>query len=312
MKRPDYWKAIDPAFSCILRRIPFTAPMLYAASPFVRLSCLLTPLPRGVQHKRFTKKQGAPVSLFVYAPERCDNPLPALLCLHGGGFGYPAAPHQKRLAALYAKGASCRVFFPDYRLLPRHPFPAAYDEALAVYRWMIENAGQLGIDATRIAVAGDSAGGALAANVANAANAPDLPLPCYQMLLYPVTDSRMCTPSMQHYQHAPLWDAKNNAAMWKLYLKNASPAQQKLASPMENPLPHPPVDAYVETAEIDCLHDEGVAYAARLKAAGACVTLQETTGTLHGYDSVFCSAITKQSIERRIKLLRQAFYAQDD
>lgn len=312
MKQPRCWAAIDPSFRRIALRIPFTAAMLRLASPFVRLLFLLTPLPAGVREKRLSKGQGAPVPLLLYTPKNCDAPLPALLCLHGGGFGYPAAPHQKRLAALYAKEAGCRVFFPDYRLLPRHPFPAAYDDALAVYGWMIENAKELGIDGSRIAVAGDSAGGALAANVANAASSLGLPSPCYQMLLYPVTDSRLSTPSMRQYRDAPLWDAKNNAAMWKLYLQNASPAQRRLASPIENPLPHPPADAYIETAEIDCLHDEGVAYAARLKSAGASVALYETTGTLHGYDAVFRSAITRESIERRIKSLRHAFYGQDD
>ena len=211
----------------------------------------------------------------------------------------------------YARDAHCKVVLPDYHLSPKYPYPAAYEDTIAVYRWMQENARKLQVDSARIAIAGDSAGAALAALLCNSCEKRDLIGPCAQMLIYPVTDASMSTDSMQKYQDTPLWNAKNNRKMWEFYLNGTKhkPNDDTMrtlenASPMKQILPKNIPHTYTETAEFDCLHDEGVLYADKLMAAGVNVELNETRGTIHGYDSASNARIVKENVAKRIAFLK--------
>ncbi len=95
--------------------------------------------------------------------------------------------------------ANCRVCFPDYHLTPKYPYPAAYEDVLALYRWIMENADELGIDTEKMGVAGDSAGASIAALICNNYNSEELKQPCLQMLVYPLTDIEMQTDSMKKF-----------------------------------------------------------------------------------------------------------------
>ena len=159
--------------------------LLYAAQQSgggVRVSRLSVP-----------RSDGSCLRMLLYAPAGCEGETPCVYFLHGGGFVFNASPHHFALAGELARALGVRVALPDYRLAPRHTFPAAHEDALTGYRWRWENAAALRIDPARIAAVGDSAGGNLAAALCLMAREQRLPMPCAQMLLYPVLDERMET-----------------------------------------------------------------------------------------------------------------------
>ena len=229
----------------------------------------------------------------------------ALLVLHGGGFGYKTAPHQLTNAFEYTSKLNCKTYLVDYHLLPKFPFPAAYEDSLKTYEYLISNADKLKINPKKIIVLGDSAGGCLAANLCNTVESNNLPRPCCQVLIYPVTDNSMTTNSMKTFTDTPLWNAKNNQRMWKMYLKNATAQQEQIAIPIKNPLPKTLPPTYIETAEFDCLHDEGIIYAEKIKNHTTELQIHETKGTFHGYDMLSSHPISKDSVEKRIAFMKK-------
>ena len=253
--------------------------------------------------------RGQPVRLLAFTPKEARAPMPALVYFHGGAFATQAAPHHKRVTMAYAMQTPCKVIFVDYRLVPGHPFPVGLEDCYAALRWTQQNAAQLGIDPARIAVGGDSAGGALAAGVCLLAKDRKTPMPCFQMLVYPVTDARQNTPSMLRFDDTPLWNSRQNARMWRIYLADGVPENMAYASPNQAPCLKSLPPTYVEVAAYDCLRDEGVDFAKNLEADGVSVVLRETERTVHGYDVVTHNGIARESINGRIAALRAAFYA---
>ena len=228
-----------------------------------------------------------------------------LLVLHGGGFGYKTAPHQLTNAFEYTSKLNCKTYLVDYHLLPKFPFPAAYEDSLKTYEYLISNADKLKINPKKIIVLGDSAGGCLAANLCNTVESKNLPRPCCQVLIYPVTDNSMTTNSMKTFTDTPLWNSKNNQRMWKMYLKNCTPQQEQIAVPMKNPLPKVLPPTYIETAEFDCLHDEAILYAEKIKNLTSELEINQTQGTFHGYDMLSSHPISKDSVEKRIAFMKK-------
>ena len=162
-----YRDKIDPQLRHIARKIAFTEKILRMAEKPQKLMLKATPVPRELFVSRY-KIQGynnLELPVEVYESAEDTKVKPCLFYIHGGGFGYKAAPYHKKLACIYSKLADCKVVFPDYHLLPEYPYPAAAEDVLTVYEWVCKHAGILEIDTTRIAVAGDSAGGALAAGL---------------------------------------------------------------------------------------------------------------------------------------------------
>ena len=229
----------------------------------------------------------------------------ALLVLHGGGFGYKTAPHQLINAFEYATKLNCKIYLVDNHLLPKFPFPAAYEDSIKTYEYLVANAEELKINPEKIIVLGDSAGGCLAANLCNTVESKNLPRPCCQVLIYPVTDNSMTTTSMKTFTDTPLWNAKNNQRMWKMYLKNCTVQQEELAVPLKNQLPKVLPPTYVETAEFDCLHDEAILYGEKIKNRTAELQINETKGTFHGYDMLSSHPISKDSLEKRIAFMKK-------
>lgn len=230
-------------------------------------------------------------------PENRENKT-LLIYYHGGAFAMRAAAYNKNLARSYATGAGCSVLFVDYRLAPKYRFPIPVDDCYDAYKWAI------GQNYSKIAVGGDSAGGNLSLAVLQKAFKDGLPLPSALLLVYPVADSRMQTESMKKFTDTPLWNAKLNEKMYALYATR-SEKHDLLVSPMEaEDLSFlPPV--YIETAEYDCLRDEGIALAKRLESDGVFVTLNETSGTIHGYDIAEKSDYVKKQVQKRIIFLKK-------
>lgn len=305
----NYKQQILPELRPIARKIPYNRAVIRGANVFQAVSFHLTAVPREVSHHKITLKgyRGMPFVTHVFAPDGLTGPLPCLLYVHGGAFSYKASAYHKKLACRYAAGAACRVFFPDYHLSPKYPCPAAYEDVLALYKFIAEHGEACGIEPERIGVAGDSAGAALAALLANRCAQEKLPPPCLQMLVYPLTDAAMQTDSMAKFTDTPLWNAKNNRRMWSYYCKNLRAEDMGDISPMHSPLPQVIPPAYIETAEYDCLHDEGVLYGQRLREAGAQVVINETQGTIHGYDCALHTAAAQHSVEKRILFLKRGF-----
>ena len=229
------------------------------------------------EHRRITAR--------LYHPEP-GVILPLTVFFHGGGWVHGTLETHDRLAAALAREAGCAVLSVAYRLAPEHPFPAAYDDALAAIHWAVGVAADLGVDPARIALAGDSAGGNLAAAAAQSL-AGD-PAIRHQLLIYPALDASCSAPSfgtefpgflssaqMRWYwgQYAPDRNGETLASDWR-------------ASPMAGLIGPDTPSATIIVAGNDPLHDEAVAYAHKLQAAGVQTALQSYPGAIHGFASL--------------------------
>jgi acetyl esterase len=251
---------------------------------------------------------GREVALRLYVPRECAPASPAIVFLHGGAFviGHLDFEHPRCLEMARATGSV--VIAVDYRLAPEHPFPAAVEDCYAVLAWTLAGGGGLGIDGSRVAVAGASAGGALAAAVCLMARDRGEPLPAFQFLLYPVIDNRLVTVSMIDFVDIPGWNRRNSEHMWRHYLGSAAAHQP--CSPYAAPAHAddlrglPP--AYVMTAELDALRDEGLQFARRLIEAGVPTELHHYPATFHGFDTLAETAVSRQARAEQYAVLRQA------
>ena len=288
---------------------PLNPAFLPAVQFFMKRMQDMVKIPEGLKETRrkIPGYQDAPVGISIFEPEEGREPLPALVYFHGGAFALQSAPCHKKLSCSYALNTPCKVVSVDYRLLPENTFPIGLEDCFAAYRWVLENAAQLGISPNRIAVGGDSAGGALSAGVCLLARDRGIPVPCFQMLIYPVMDERQNSASMKKYNDTPLWNSRLNAKMWKMYLKDGLPDEKGYASPAEAVSLEGMPPAYVEVAEYDCLRDEGIAFAKALKDSGIPAELYETKRTVHGFEIAEKNEIVKESVDRRIKKLRSVF-----
>jgi len=185
-----------------------------------------------VREHTVTAPDGAAVPVYEIAPKGLTGRAPGLVDYHGGGFFFSHTPLHLHAAARYAVEGRCRVFFPEYRLSIDHPFPAAFDDCYATLAWAHQNAGELGVDPARVALIGDSAGGALAAGVAQKSNdRGEHPIRA-QILIYPVTDHETKTESALRFDDTPLWKTGSNRSMWKVYLRDTEFARSGGRAPI--------------------------------------------------------------------------------
>ena len=221
---------------------------------------------------------------------------------HGGGFVVGDLETHDGLCRLLANEASVRVIAVDYRLAPEHPFPAAYDDAVAALRHIAANASELGVDATRIAVGGDSAGGALAAEVAqHARDAGGLRI-AYQLLLFPVTQIGEETPSLRANATGYLLERAWLEWCYAHYAPSGTDLKDARLSPLhaESLAGLPP--AYVMLAGYDPLHDEGADYAKKLREAGVAVKLADYPDLVH--DFIYLTAPPQATAALKARLRR--------
>lgn len=250
---------------------------------------------------------GGSVHALLYSPEHIGAKAPCLIYFHGGGFVMEPGPSHYELCAQYALRAGCKVLFVLYSMAPANVFPTQVNECFASCLWAVNNAASLGVDPSRTAVCGDSAGGCLAAAVCLMLRDRAAWKPCLQLLVYPVTDRRMQTESMRVYIDTPMWNARLNAKMWRWYMPQGVCADAAYASPMEAASFAGLPDAYIETAQFDPLHDEAVDYAVALQNAGVNVELNQTCATMHGFDAVLSSPTVRSCVDRRVAALKAAF-----
>ncbi|GAA3446777.1 alpha/beta hydrolase [Planomonospora venezuelensis] len=245
---------------------------------------------------------GVPVR--VYRPVDGDRPLPAIVYYHGGGWVFGSVARNDALARDLAVRNGAVVVSVDYRLAPEHPFPAAADDAWTALRDVFARPGAYGADPERIAVCGDSAGGNVAAVAARRARDAGLRL-AHQVLVYPVLDVAMDTPSYRSY--AAGFGLGADEMAWFVAQYGGDPADPALA-PIRLADKSGLAPATVITAECDPLCDEGEAYAAQLAAAGVPVELRRYEGAIHGFFGL--PGFFDQAIEAReyaAARLREAF-----
>lgn len=242
--------------------------------------------------------QGAagPINAKIYTPDGVRGPLPVIVYYHGGGWVVANSQVYDASTRALSREAKAVVVSVDYRLAPEAKFPAQHDDALAAYRWVIANAGAIGGDPRRIAIAGESAGGNLAVATAIAARDAGLQAPVHILSIYPIAGSDLNTPSyVENANAAPL----NRAAMsWFLYHTIRTPADAMdprinlVAANLKGLAP-----TTIIAAQIDPLRSEGSMLDDRLRAAGVNVMRREFPGVTHeffGGDVVIPSAQAAQ------------------
>ncbi len=217
----------------------------------------------------------------IYTPE--GENLPAVVFYHGGGWVIGDIEYADIACRTIANNTPAVVISVDYRLAPEHKFPAPVDDCYAALEWTAANASSLGVDANRIAVGGDSAGGNLAAAVAIRARDENGPKIAHQLLVYPVTDHSFETPSYAENAEGYLLTKNAMVWFWDHYITGPDDSKNPLASPLQVADAKGLPPATILTAGFDPLRDEGKAYAEKLKAAGVPVTYRNWDGMIHGF-----------------------------
>ncbi|HWM74280.1 MAG TPA: alpha/beta hydrolase [Nocardioides sp.] len=215
-----------------------------------------------------------------------EDPTAMLVFFHGGGFVFGDLDSHDAPCRFLAERAGVRVLAVDYRRAPEHPFPAAYDDAVAAHRWALDNAASLGVDPHRIAVGGDSAGGTLAAGVAICAALEGRPL-AFQLLVYPATDWTRQTRSLELFGGRGLYLTREYIDLADAsYLSDERDRTDPRVSPLFEKIPQGLAPAYIATAGFDPLRDEGEAYARLLCEAGVQVEMHRFPDQIHGFFNV--------------------------
>ncbi|WP_327233356.1 alpha/beta hydrolase [Streptomyces sp. NBC_01317] len=250
---------------------------------------------------------GGPLPVRVYRPAG-RGPLPVLVYFFGGGWTLGSLDTGDALCRSLANSVGCLTVAVGYRLAPEHTFPAAPQDCFAGVRWAAEHAGAFGGDASRLAVAGDSAGGNLAAAVtlmARDAGGPDI---LAQLLVYPNTDYLADTPSRRENTDPLLFNDKSVRWYWDNYLATPEDGIDPLASPLRAPDHSGLPPALVITAEYDPLRDEGESYAQRLRESGVPVESTRYPGTAHGFFTMSGTLdAAGRAVEQFAAYLRSAF-----
>ncbi|HUE63917.1 MAG TPA: alpha/beta hydrolase [Rhizomicrobium sp.] len=252
---------------------------------------------------------GGPIRARAYAPIATVGSQTTLIYFHGGGFVVGGLESHDGLCRLFVAEGGFKVIAVDYRLAPEHPYPAAVDDAWAAFQWIEANAANLGVDGGRIAVGGDSAGGMLAAIVTQLARAKTKPRIACQLLLFPNTQIGTETTSLNEFAVGYLLERRTIEYFSSLYL----PPETDRNSPTVSPLRArdfsglPP--AYVMLGGFDPLHDEGLAYAEKLKAAGVKVTIADYADLVHCF--IYLQTVLPQAHEAVAKAARAVKAALD-
>ncbi len=226
-------------------------------------------------------RDGALLGARLVAPDTAPG-LPVLLYLHGGGFTIGSSATHDTLCRELARLAGCAVLSLDYRLAPEHRFPTASNDAWDALAWLARHAGELGLDGTRLAVGGDSAGGTLAAVNAILARAAGLPL-ALQVLFYPGCAAHQDTPSHTRFAHGPILDAAAIDWFFNHYVSDRAEREDWRFAPLLAPDVEGVAPAWIGLAECDPLVDEGIDYADKLRLAGVPVQLEIYRGVAHEF-----------------------------
>ncbi len=249
---------------------------------------------------------GGRITCFVISPKGLPKKSPCLLYLHGGGFVLEAAGYHYSNVMRYAKEVGCKVVFPLYRLAPQHPHPVFFEDCYSALCWTYDRAEALGIDVQRIGIGGDSAGSTLSVGVCLMARERKHPVRFrFQMLPYPFLDARNNSESGKRFTDTPMWNSTLSERIGPMTKVDKTHPNYIWYSPVEAEHFENLPPAYIETAEFDCLHDDGILYANLLRNTGVDVVLNETVGTMHGFDIAVHAPTTRAAMEQRIAFMKK-------
>ncbi|WP_350347675.1 alpha/beta hydrolase [Agromyces sp. G08B096] len=252
------------------------------------------------------------VRVRIVTPPGAHGPLPVVLYIHGGGWVLGNAGTHDRLVRDLATGADAAVAFVEYDRSPEARYPVAIEQAYAAAQWITRHGADEGLDASRLAVAGDSVGGNMTAAVAIMAKQRGDVTFVHQSLYYPVTDAAQDTDSYREFAAGPFLLAKSMAWFWDAYLPDLDRRAEITASPLRATLDDLAglPDAFVVVDENDVLRDEGEAYARKLTAAGVRTTSIRVNGTIHDFmmlNPLRETAASSVAVELAVHELRAAF-----
>lgn len=237
-----------------------------------------------VSHKAITV-DGQTLNLTVVRPAGAKGTLPGFMFFHGGGWVLGDYPTHERLIRDLVNYSGAAAIYVDYTPSPEAHYPTAINQAYAATRWVAEHGGEIKVDGKRLAVAGNSVGGNMAAVVALMAKDKGTPALRFQALLWPVTDANFDTPSYRQFAEGHFLTRNMMQWFWNSYTTDPRQRAEIYASPLRATTQQlqglPP--ALVQTAELDVLRDEGEAYARQLNAAGVTVTAVRYNGMIHDY-----------------------------
>lgn len=243
---------------------------------------------------------GAAVRL--HRPASGTEPYPALLWVHGGGYVIGQARQEDALCQRFVGELGIAVAAVDYRLAPEYPYPAALEDC---YDALVLLAELPGVDATRLAIGGASAGGGLAAALALHARDRDEVKPVLQLLIAAMLDDRTTSRGELNLPGMRLWNQASNAFGWSAYLGGADP-DVAVPARQQNLAGLPP--AWLGVGTLDLFHDENVAYSRQLAAAGVPAELEIVPGAFHGFDQIVPNAaVSKAFFDSQCHRLRRAF-----
>jgi acetyl esterase/lipase len=251
-----------------------------------------------ISEKSFVYDEDKTVKVRIYKPEIKEEVLPAILWIHGGGYIAGSADMDDNLCERFVNEVKCIVVSVDYRLAPEYPYPAGLEDCYAALKWMVENHSALGIDPSRVGVAGVSAGGGLAAALALLTRDRKGPKLACQMPLYPMLDNENTTPSSNAITDERVWSKEKNIASWKLYLSEqakgdipyyASPGRASDLSGL------PPT--YTCIGDLDVFRDETISYISKLTQAGVATEFHLYPGCFHSCEMFFPQTKISQNIQ---------------
>jgi acetyl esterase/lipase len=291
---PDFHPELARA-ARFLPRSSLTSPSL----PLMRAAAKLLQMRRTPSDvEALTLASGVKVRL--HRPPNATGAGPGLVWIHGGGYIIGTAAQDDALCRRFARQLGVTVAAVDYRLAPEHSYPAALEDCHATLTWL---AGLPAVDPARVAIGGASAGGGLAAALALLARDRAEVTVAAQLLVYPMLDDRSATQAGLHHPNHRLWTQKANRFAWPCYLGDADP---NIAVPARRADLGGLPPAWIGVGTLDLFHQEDLAYAERLNAAGVACELVEVPGAFHGFDGVVADAeVSRSFIGSQVAFLRR-------
>lgn len=266
---------------------------------------------------RIPPAQGPEIRVRVYRPAGQADNLPAMLWIHGGGYCLGSLQQDDYLVRNLCKAVGCILVSVEYRLAPEHPFPAPLDDCYQALKWLSDNTGDLGIDASRLSIGGISAGAGLAAGTALLArDRAEVDL-IFQFLLCPMIDDRSITDSSFTITDSRVWNRHSNLMGWRYYLGRDRDSEQQqyqnvseyaAATRAQNLAKLPP--AYIAVGSVDAFVDENRDYAERLSAAGVATQFEIFPGGFHAFEFTVPDAeISRRARAAHYNAVKQALFS---
>jgi len=292
-------------YPLLLLRMPKNVFLIQLSNLLIRFLYQIKKPVKDVTEKRILVKMrdGGYIKVDIFTPKDIKTKQ-TLLYFPGGGFMMPGTHIHKRSLSYISRELGMKTFMVHYRLAPKYPFPTAFYDAIDTYKYIQENALKFDILPRSIGLGGDSAGGNLAAGLSLFLKDQSLPLPKYQLLLYPALDKALTSESRMKYTFTPMFNTSMLKFVLKHYYKNGVYDLEQYTFPCLHQNLQGLEPTYIEILEYDPLHDDGVCFTNLLEKSGVDVLLRDIKHVVHGYDAMAKATVVRDSIEARIDFIK--------